>query len=154
MIDHFITIRPSPGKERGRGEAALSFLYEHYFIIIIMKKIHNLREFKERRRELRRNSTFQEKKLWFILRGRKLGHRFHRQHSIRYYVADFYCPEKKLIIEIDGSIHSETESKLYDIQRDDFLTELGYKILRIKNGEIDENINGVVKQIKKYIDLL
>lgn len=62
----------------------------------------------ERRKQLRNNSTPQEKLLWKQLQSKKLGYKFIRQYSVDNYVVDFYCPSKRLAIELDGGIHSKT----------------------------------------------
>jgi len=102
-----------------------------------------------RRRELRRNQTKQEKILWQCVRNRKLGVKFKRQYSIGGYVLDFYCPELKLVIEIDGSQHSKREELLYDKERTNFLQILGCRVLRFKNIEIENNLEKVLSNIKK-----
>jgi very-short-patch-repair endonuclease len=96
-------------------------------------------------RELRQNQTEAEAIVWELVRNRKiLGKKFLRQHPIvysfykrpLYFVADFYCAESCLIIEIDGSIHSLQED--YDIQRDIILKQKGLTVLRIKNEELKD----------------
>jgi very-short-patch-repair endonuclease len=94
-------------------------------------------------RELRQNQTDAEAMVWELVRNRKInGKKFLRQHPIiysyykrpLYFVADFYCAEASLILEIDGSIHSFQED--YDIQRDFVLKQKGLTVLRIKNEEL------------------
>jgi len=106
---------------------------------------------KERRRELRANQTDAEKKLWEALRGERLdGLKFHRQFSIGAYILDFYCKEKRLLIEIDGGIHMKTEAKKNDEVRDKYFKEINFKILRFKNNDIEKDIDMVVEKIKSY----
>lgn len=112
-----------------------------------MYEIFNKSIFKERRKELRKSLTPQEFKLWLGLKNKKLGLKFRRQHSIGPYIADFYCKEKNLIIELDGSSH--TKSKEYDKERDNYMKILGIKVLRFWNNEIDKNIEEVLIKIKK-----
>jgi very-short-patch-repair endonuclease len=95
-----------------------------------MKWAHNIQNLRDRRRELRRESTKTEQILWFQLRNSKLGVKFKRQHSIGGYITDFYCQKYKLIIEIDGEIHNTPKAKEYDKVRDKYFRELGYKVLR------------------------
>jgi very-short-patch-repair endonuclease len=104
-------------------------------------------------REFRRNQTPSEAVLWEILRNRKLaGKKFYRQHSIihyyykrpYYFIADFYCDESKLVVEIDGKIHDNQEE--YDTQRTLILKELGIKVVRIKNEELMD-IQTVINKI-------
>jgi len=116
-----------------------------------MTKYYNITKLKNRRRELRRKSTHQESLLWEKLRNHRLGIKFRRQHSIGGYILDFYSPEKKLIIEIDGGIHNRKETKADDLVRDKFFTDLDYKILRFKNDDVERNINEVIKKIKILI---
>lgn len=115
-----------------------------------MYEIFNQSIFKNRRKELRKSVTSQEFKLWFYLKNKNLGSKFRRQHSIGPYVADFYCKEKKLIIELDGSQH--VKSKEYDKERDNYLKILGIKVLRFWNNEIDKNIEEVLIKIKKEMN--
>jgi very-short-patch-repair endonuclease len=111
-----------------------------------MYEIFNKSKFLSRRKELRKSLTPQELKLWFYLKGKNLGVKFRRQHGIGPYIVDFYCKEKNLIIEIDGSQHMD--AKEYDKERDDYVETLGIKVLRFWNNEIDTNIEGVLKKIK------
>jgi len=103
---------------------------------------------KERRRELRQNQTSVEEELWFELRHSKLGFKFKRQHSIGGYILDFYCSEKKLIIELDGEVHNTKEAKEYDVVRDKYFKELGYKTIRFLNREVEGDIEKVLEKIK------
>jgi len=117
-------------------------------IITKIMEIHNIKKFFDRRKELRKNQTPQERKLWWYLKDRRLlGLKFKRQHSIGGYILDFYCAEKRLIIEVDGEIHSKDENKEYDKIRDKYFEELDYKILRFKNNQIENDINGVIRGI-------
>jgi very-short-patch-repair endonuclease len=99
-------------------------------------------------RSLRKNQTKAEAKLWYFIRNRKIkGKKFNRQYPIIYkvegnkrysYIADFHCAEKKLIIELDGGIHEQPDQYKYDQARDCVLSELGYKVIRFKNEELEE----------------
>ncbi len=115
-----------------------------------MRFLHDNRILRERRRELRKSSTKAEQILWFELRNRKLGVKFKRQHSIGGYIADFYCQECKLVIELDGEIHDTKENKDYDKIRDSFFESFGYKVLRIPNKEAEENVEKVLEEVKNY----
>ena len=117
-----------------------------------MYEIFNKSKLRERRKELRKSPTPQEKKLWLYLKGNGLGVKFRRQHGIGPYIADFYCKEKNLVIEIDGSQH--VEDKDYDKERDIYIESLGIKVLRFWNSEIDKNIAAVIVKIKESIILL
>lgn len=114
-----------------------------------MYEIFNKSKFKERRKGLRKSSTPQEFKLWFYLKTKNLGVKFRRQQSIGPYIADFYCKEKNLVIELDGSAHVEARS--YDNERSLYLETIGIKTIRFWNNEIDKNMDGVLNKIKKEI---
>jgi very-short-patch-repair endonuclease len=79
-------------------------------------------------KQMRDNPTPPEALMWEVLDSNRTGYRFHRQVVLRGYIADFYCPELKLIIEVDGSQHNAT----YDRRRDKHLARLGAKTIRIK----------------------
>lgn len=111
-----------------------------------MRKIHNFLNRKQFRKNLRKSSTPQEKILWSRLRNNQLGQKFRRQHSIGKYMVDFYCPERRLIIEIDGSQHIELQRD-YDKERDNYLEDLGFKVLRFWDNEINNNLEGVLLKI-------
>ena len=115
-----------------------------------MPRLINNFKRKEIRKELRKNQTPQEEKLWFEIRNNKLGAKFKRQHSIGGYITDFYCQKYKLIVELDGDIHSKKENKEYDEIRDKYFKELGYKILRIPNNEVDTDMEKVLEKIKNW----
>ncbi len=122
-------------------------------------KKFDFRKIKRHARELRNNMTESEKCLWKELKGRKLsGYKFIRQHPIlykgnlvrfNYLIADFYCYEKKAVIEVDGPVHDATEE--YDHFKDSELKELCKNILRIKNEELT-NIEEVKKKIVAFLN--
>ena len=119
----------------------------------------NIRELaKSTARRLRKNQTNAEKILWQKLRNRNFFElKFTRQHPIYYFkndkkkflIADFYCNNFKLIVEVDGRIHEK--QKNYDQIREELLESKLYKIIRFKNEEIEDNINGVLIKLKEYI---
>jgi very-short-patch-repair endonuclease len=95
------------------------------------------RKFLGRARSLRREQTEAEKSLWGCLRGRRLnGHKFVRQEPIGPFIVDFLCRERRLVVEVDGATHSESEEITYDERRSKHLQALGYKILRVQNADI------------------
>jgi len=97
-------------------------------------------------RELRKNSTEVEKKMWGILRNRQLEqYKFRRQQPIGPYIVDFICQDKMLVVELEGSQHAEQQS--YDERRTKFLESKGYRVLRFWNNEITENVEGVYDRI-------
>ena len=116
-----------------------------------MVRVYNIRSLLERRKELRNNSTPQESTLWWYLKGKNLGVKFRRQHSIGGYILDFYCAENKLIIEIDGNIHDNFEAREYDSVRDKLFVDLGCKVLRFSNNDVDKNIVEVINKIKSHL---
>lgn len=115
-------------------------------------QIHNKKSLKEIRRDLRQNSTFAESILWGKLRGRKLeGLKFNRQHSIGDYIVDFYCSSKKMIIELDGSVHESSQQQEKDRCRDKNLNDMGFIVLRFKNEEVINEydyVKGKILEIK------
>lgn len=116
-----------------------------------MQTVHNIKDKKITRKKLRKNATPQEIILWSRLRRNGLKCRFRRQHSIGKYIVDFYCSEKKLIVELDGWQHREEINDGYDKERTLFLELLGYKVLRFWNNEINKNIEGVILKIKDFL---
>ena len=103
---------------------------------------------------LRKNMTESEKVVWEKLCKNQLGARIRRQHPIWKYVADYYCHELKLVIEIDGEIHLSKEIKEYDINRDVTLTEYRIEIMRFTNDEVINGIDKVIEEIKRKIEEL
>jgi very-short-patch-repair endonuclease len=114
--------------------------------------IHSHSSMKDRRRRLRNNPTPQEHKLWYYLKGKQLGYKFQRQHSIENYIADFYCHSKKLIIELDGMHHSHNQE--YDLERTLFLKDMGFNVLRFLNIDVDNDFNQVLLTIKEELGLI
>ncbi len=107
---------------------------------------------KEKRRNLRKNQTFCEKILWIYLRDRKtLGYKFRRQYSVDHYVMDFYCPELKLAIELDGNVHDLPDQKEYDAYRQEYLEKYGITFCRITNEEFISNANMAFEKIGCFI---
>ena len=117
------------------------------------KQIFNKAKYHQHRRELRHNLTEPEKRLWQILRNKQMGVKFRRQHGIGDYIVDFYCPELKLVIEVDGDSHFSEEALNYDKARDDFMLSLGIMTVRLKNDDVMKNIEGVYRYLKRQIDL-
>ena len=110
--------------------------------------IYNKIEFKEKRRELRKNSTVTERILWDKLRDNQLFDiKFKKQFGVGIYIIDFYCPKAKLAIEIDGSVHESKDAKEYDKIRDEYISSLGINTIRFKNDEILNNLDVVLNKI-------
>ena len=109
----------------------------------------------DKARDLRKNMTPQERKMWNILRNHQFyGFEIRRQYPISDYIVDFICRSKKIIIEIDGGQHNEDDNKNYDLERTKFLESLGYKVIRFWNNDIDNNIEGVYKEMQKYFGVI
>jgi very-short-patch-repair endonuclease len=107
----------------------------------------------EKCRNLRKNQTDTEKKLWAILRNRQVsGTKFKRQFSIGRYILDFYSPEYKLGIEADGGGHYEDRGRQRDKVRTRELSKLGIEILRFSDLDILNNIEGVWEVIRQTIE--
>ena len=116
-----------------------------------MTQIFNKRSQIIKRKLLRRNAPFPEDILWQALRNRKINNqKFKRQFSIERYVVDFYCPELRLAIEIDGSYHDEKSVKEYDLERHRFIQSLGLRCPYFKNEDIEENLYGVIDKINLF----
>lgn len=112
-------------------------------------RLHSKLIFKDRKRGMRNNPTLHEALLWENLKGKKLGFKFQRQHSIGPYIVDFYCAEGRLIIELDGEQHNQNVE--YDIERSKFFEFYKYRVLRFWNNEITSDIHPVLMKIKKYL---
>ncbi len=115
-----------------------------------MTLIYNQADKIEKRKNLRNNMTKPEQVLWNFIRKEQLGVKFRRQYGIGEYITDFYCVEKKLVIEIDGESHFTEEGMEYDKIRTAFIENLGIKVIRFTNREVMENIEGVLQSIKNY----
>lgn len=106
----------------------------------------------QRARRLRRDQTGPETTLWRLLRGRQFASfKFRRQFPVHGFVADFCCPEKKLVIELDGDQHADPGDREYDRQRTATLQQWGYRVIRFWNTEIVENLDGVMEEIFKNL---
>jgi very-short-patch-repair endonuclease len=84
-----------------------------------------------------------EVKLWALLRRSPSGIRFRRQHPVGPYVADFYCPAAKLIIEIDGISHDLGDRPALDLRRDNYVRQLGLSVLRIPAADVLNDVTAV-----------
>ncbi len=103
-------------------------------------------------RVLRRDMTDAERKLWSGLRGEQLGVKFRRQHPLGNYVADFACLEPKLIVELDGSQHEDSQA--YDLARDAFFEAQGFVVLRSPSNAPLQNLDGVLSAILHQLNSL
>ena len=118
------------------------------------KYLYNDPSRKPDRRRLRKDATDAERKLWDILRNRQInGLKFLRQYSVGLYVLDFYCPEQRLAIEIDGSQHADIHGQGRDVQRDGYLKELNIRVIRFWNTDVLQNIEGVVQRLREELGI-
>ena len=100
--------------------------------------------------QLRKEMTKEERHLWYDFL-RTYSVRFSRQKVLGKYIADFYCAEAKLVVELDGSQHDESQGIAYDKERSAYLEALGLKVMRFPNWDVDRNFQGVCTQIDMAI---
>lgn len=103
-------------------------------------------------RTFRKEPTEAEKIMWECLRNRKLGgFKIRRQHALGSYIADFYCHEAKVVIEIDGLVHDNDEQKKYDDNRTKDLAIMGIQVVRFTNDQVQINLIEVLKTIENKL---
>ena len=113
----------------------------------------NLYKYKTKRQDLRNESTKAEQMLWAKLKnGNLLNFKFRRQHGIGRYIADFYCPKLRLVIELDGDSHISEDAIEYDRIRTEYFNSQRITVMRFINTYVYRNVNGVLEEIKKYIE--
>ena len=106
----------------------------------------------QRARDQRRNPTRAEQILWAALRGKKLqSKKFRRQHIIGGYIVDFFCPECKLVIEVDGQHHDEADVIWNDEKRTQQLEDRGHKVIRFSNKDVIEDLPSVLTAISNML---
>jgi len=106
--------------------------------------VDQLAELHRRAAEMRRNPTEPERRLWRHLSNDQLnGRNFRRQSVIGWSIADFLCPQRALIVEVDGDTHDEAKDRL----RDDVLASRGFKVVRVTNDDVIKNMDGVLTLI-------
>lgn len=109
-------------------------------------------EFLNLKRRLRSDMTGPEQQLWLKLRARQFqGLKFRRQHGIGPYIVDFYCPERLLVLEIDGESHADAGQILKDQKRNTYLNSLGLQVIRYLNGDVTNNLAGVLEDLQKQL---
>ena len=119
-----------------------------------MRRFFNQLDSRGLRRQLRREATDAEAFFWIFVRNRRFfGLKFYRQFGIDRFIVDFFCLEKRLAIELDGSYHREDEQMRLDEQRTRFLEENGIQVLRFWNGEVLTNQKDVFDRIRSVIEL-
>ena len=105
----------------------------------------------EEAKRMRKEPTDAEAALWELLRDKKLGDKFRRQHLIDDFIVDFVCLSKNLVIEVDGGYHNDPTQKEYDQQRTLYLNEKGFKVIRFSNEEVLGNTEAVLTKIKDIL---
>jgi very-short-patch-repair endonuclease len=117
-----------------------------------MPQIHNKQALKSKRKQLRNSLTPAEASLWKSLQRSQVGgKKFRRQHSVGNYILDFYCPECRLAVELDGQGHFNSMASEYDYRRSEYLKKLNIRVLRFENRLVFENLRGVLHIIGKHL---
>jgi len=98
---------------------------------------------------MRKDPTPEEAEMWQYLRAWKRMHKFRRQHPIGRFILDFYCPEKRLAVEVDGPIHEEQRGR--DAERDAYLAAAGIRVIRVTNGEVLSQMEATLKRIREAL---
>ena len=99
---------------------------------------------------LRKNMTKEERHLWYDFL-KNYPAKVRRQHVLGKYIADFYCPDAKLVIELDGSQHYEIDGEAKDEERTAYISQYGIEVIRIANSDVNSNFDGVCEYINKEI---
>jgi very-short-patch-repair endonuclease len=116
--------------------------------------LYNRKPMEPRRKQLRHAETSAEGMLWKRLRDRQSdGTKWYRQYSVDAYVLDFYCPEHRIAIELDGGQHAQTDVKAQDEERQRYLESHDIRVLRFWNREVIENLEGVIEKISRAINM-
>jgi len=114
--------------------------------------IYNVASKEERRKELRNSLTVAEAVLLKHLKGRQLdGMKFRRQSSVGPYIVDFFCPEKRVVVELDGARHFGPAAGDYDDRRTRYLEERGIQVIRFENRRLYKDLEGVLEEIRKAL---
>ena len=103
-------------------------------------------------RALRKNQTPAEKVMWERLRNRRLeGFKFRRQQIIDEKIVDFFCPEKRLVIELDGLYHENPMQQIKDAQREEYLNQCGLRVIRFTNNMVFDNLEEILEEIINHL---
>ncbi|MBI3005630.1 MAG: endonuclease domain-containing protein [Ignavibacteriales bacterium] len=117
-----------------------------------MARVFNRTKEKNKRRFLRKSMPEAEIILWSKLKGKQLGgYKFRRQVSVGRFVIDFYCPSKKIAVEIDGDSHFTNDGLRKDVERQQWVEQFGVRFLRFTNDEIRRNLDGVLLAIEQAL---
>jgi very-short-patch-repair endonuclease len=118
----------------------------------MVSETYNAKKKKILRRRLRNATTSAEAILWTYLQRRQLlGKKFRRQESLGRYIVDFYCPECRLIVELDGAPHFEPNSDIYENERTTYLAQLGLTVIRFENQTVHDDIELVLQCIREAL---
>ncbi len=138
--------RPPLTPPNSGGESGSKGLNTSY-----ISKRHNQQEQTLLRKTLRNNATAPEALLWMKLKGKQIdGLKFRRQFGVGPYVIDFYCPELRLGIELDGEIHNRFDTEMHDNIRTAFLRENRIMLLRYKNEVVYQNVDAIIEDIRQF----
>lgn len=119
------------------------------------KRIFNRADVKDLRRQLRRTPTKAEKLFWSKVRNGQVARcKFRRQYSVGKFVVDFYAPEVRLAIELDGAVHFLDDADVRDQAREALIAQHGVSFLRFTNYEIETNLSGVLEAVRLKIEEL
>ena len=105
-----------------------------------------------RARDLRQRETPAERRLWYFLRGNRLGVKFRRQHPIPPYIVDFVVPRLRVIVEVDGRYHDDPVQHARDAARTAALGAAGYTIVRVTNDEVVVHTSRAIQRIVAHIE--
>ena len=140
-----ITFSPSTSSSPPQAGGELPALF-----ITLNMRTFNRKNLKDKRKHLRNNPTQAEAFLWGYLKNSQFEERkFRRQSSIKSFIVDFYCPEEKLVIELDGDFHFDENAMKEDEKRSKILEKEGLKVIRFENQEVLLNLDNVLKEIKR-----
>ncbi len=135
--------------QRGGAGGGVCSHYNYHISMRYKTSNANEKEQKERRKQLRNNSTAAEVILWNELKGRKVGGlKFRRQQGLGPYILDFYCPEIRLCVELDGSSHDMKNE--YDMSRTSYLNSQGIMVIRFPNDHVMSHVMSVVNEILRF----
>jgi very-short-patch-repair endonuclease len=116
------------------------------------KGIYNVKKKETQRKKLRNSSTAAEAVLWTYLKKSQLdGKKFRRQESVGPYIVDFFCPESRVIVELDGAPHFEPGAAEYDARRTEYMKERGIRVVRFENKRIYKNVEAVLEEIRSSL---
>jgi very-short-patch-repair endonuclease len=144
---------PSLHRERDRGVGALDHADPPTTIVdnVFTTTPQKWEILKEYGRDMRKQPTPAEEKLWEALRGQQLAVKFRRQHAIDSYIVDFVTIPDKLIVEVDGDVHLEPSQVEHDAGRTHVLQELGYQVLRFTNEKVLHQLEEVLTTIQQHL---